>query len=241
MCPNCWGSLEPWRGSSCAGCGLPFPSTHALDSTEGLCGQCRTEAYKFDLARSYGLYSGNLRAAILGVKFQRRNRLGRALGKLLAPVWDAVCERGEANELVLVPVPLHPSRERERGFNQAEALAEGLHRTLARAAGAPPPRLERRLLRRTRATAPQTGLSLSARQDNVRGVFEVTPPRELRDKAVVLVDDVMTTGATLSACAAALKRAGARRVVALTLARATPRFPDDIAAAPGLPVDESPK
>ena len=81
-------------------------------------------------------------------------------------------------------------------------------------------------LRRIRATVPQVGLSVSARRENVRGVFSVGRPEEVRNRTVVVVDDVMTTGATLSACAAALKRAGATRVLALSLARATPQFPD---------------
>jgi len=81
-------------------------------------------------------------------------------------------------------------------------------------------------LRRIRATLPQIGLSVSARRENVSGVFSVARPEQVRNRTIVLIDDVMTTGATLSACAAALKRAGAARVLALSLARATPQFPD---------------
>jgi len=86
------------------------------------------------------------------------------------------------------------------------------------------------LLLRVRPTLPQVGLSSSARRENVRGVFSVSQPERVRDRTVVLVDDVMTTGATLSACAAALKRAGASRVLALSLGRATPQFPDTAAS-----------
>ncbi len=93
-------------------------------------------------------------------------------------------------------------------------------------------------LRRIRATLPQVGLSVSARRENVSGVFSVGRPEQVRNRTVVLVDDVMTTGATLSACAAVLKRAGASRVLALSLARATPQFPDlgDVELAS--PIDE---
>jgi predicted amidophosphoribosyltransferase len=87
------------------------------------------------------------------------------------------------------------------------------------------------LLIRVRPTLPQVGLSPSARRENVRGVFSVAQPERVRNRTVLLVDDVMTTGATLSACAAALKRAGAARVLALSLARATPQFPDTAASA----------
>jgi adenine/guanine phosphoribosyltransferase-like PRPP-binding protein len=87
-------------------------------------------------------------------------------------------------------------------------------------------RLATGALQRTRDTIPQVGLSVSARRKNVRGVFSVRRPQDVRNRTVVVIDDVMTTGATLSACAAALKRAGAARVLGLSLARATPQFPD---------------
>jgi predicted amidophosphoribosyltransferase len=92
-------------------------------------------------------------------------------------------------------------------------------------------------LRRRRATPPQTGLSLAARRENPRGAFEAVEPERVRERAVVVIDDVMTTGATLSACARALKRAGAARVIGLTLARATPQFPDLASAESDIPVD----
>ncbi len=208
-----------------------------MDSATVLCSHCRNQEYKFDMARSYGLYSGNLRAAILLLKFRRRERLGWRLGEYLEGDWRVLRETVQS-EPVLVPVPLHPSRERERGFNQAYILGRGLSRKLRRISGAPLPRLETQCLRRIRPTPPQAGLSLRARQENVRGVFEVASPERLRDREVVLVDDVMTTGATLSACATVLKRAGAVRVVALTLARATPQFPDGAVSGEML-VDDS--
>ncbi len=237
ICRSCWASLEPWRGAICARCGLPFASERALDSSLELCSLCRQEDDGFDRARSYGLYTGKLRAAILQLKFRRRERLGARLGALLASTWVSLEDSREP--AVVVPVPLHNSRLRERGFNQAELLARGLCaglQTTRQSAGAG---IETRCLRRTRATRPQTGLSVRARRENVRGVFDVTRPERVRGRAVVLVDDVMTTGATLSACAATLKRAGAARVLALTLARATPEFPDLVPVAPAAPVDDS--
>ena len=263
VCPDCWESLGPWAGAACSRCGLPIASDQVTQSaseesgaagSEVLCGQCRTGEYEFDLARSYGVYAGALRAAILQLKFHRRERLGRRLGEALSQAWIVIGNniepRGHEPPL-LVPVPLHPSRERERGFNQAELLAQGLARSLnrgrrGRASGAVwerRVRVEASSVLRARPTLPQAGLSLSGRQENVRGVFEVRRPERLRDRVVVLVDDVMTTGWTASACAGALKRAGAQQVVVLTVARATPQFPD---AAPsphhepfGEPVDDS--
>lgn len=241
ICRNCWTGLEPWLGAACEGCGLPLASDRALDSATPLCAQCRAKEFDFDLARSYGLYADRLRGAILHLKFHARERLGKKLGELLAVAWSASgCFRG-LERPILVPVPLHASRERERGFNQAELLARGLSRKLRKMSAGAEPRVEAGCLRRTLPTPPQTGLSFHARQENVRGVFAVSCPERVRGRAVIVVDDVMTTGATLSACAAALKGAGALRVLGLTLARATPRFPGISTSVPpeGVgPVDE---
>ena len=175
------------------------------------------------MARSYGLYTGNLRKAILHLKFHGREYLGDRLGTLLVTAWDALSEAAPAT---IMPVPLHASRRRQRGFNQAELLAKGLVRRLRKEERHDGLRLVTDSLRRVRDSIPQVGLSVSARRENVRGVFSVSRPEDVRNRTVVVVDDVMTTGATLSACAAALKRAGAARVLALSLARATPQFPD---------------
>lgn len=180
----------------------------------------------FDGARSFGLYGGKLRQVVLRLKFAGDERLGVRLGELLAPIWDALPQVGEFGSPLIVPVPLHPSRRRERGFNQSELLAAGLVRARGKQKGRAALEVDRVCLRRKRATPPQTGLSVAARRENLRGAFEVVKPEAVRGHAIVLVDDVMTTGATLSACARALKRAGAARVMGLTLARATPQFPD---------------
>jgi predicted amidophosphoribosyltransferase len=269
VCLRCREHIGPWEGAACARCGVPFASelagsaerAGAIDSSTepqaGLCAACRTQTYEFDLARSYGLYRGELRAVILQLKFKGRERLGWWLGELLA----SVCRSAQMSRAILghdstpgqpvllVPVPLHESRARQRGYNQAEVLAGGLAKAwrrgrisefethqlpLAGSAIKPPFRpsfqLAVRCLRRVRATMPQTGLSLAARRENVRGVFQTTRREDVRGRNLILVDDVMTTGATLSACAGVLKRAGASHVMALTLARATPQFPDAIAS-----------
>jgi len=158
---------------------------------------------------------------ILHLKFHRREHLATRLGGLLQRPFEALTERESA---LVVPVPLHASRSRQRGFNQAELLARGLVRKIRREE--PGLQLAADLLVRVRPTLPQVGLSPSARRENVRGVFSVSEAERVRNRTVLLIDDVMTTGATLSACAAALKRAGAARVLALSLARATPQFPD---------------
>jgi len=190
------------------------------------CGECRADEAAFDGARSFGLYAGKLRKAVLRVKFSGDERLGMRLGELLAATWDSLPQAGEIDSCLIVPVPLHPSRRRERGFNQSEVLAVGLARALRRQRAEAAPRVAKDCLRRKRATPPQTGLSVAARRENLRGAFEVIKPDAIRGRTIVLVDDVMTTGATLSACARALKHAGAAQVIGLTLARATPQFPD---------------
>ena len=237
ICRACWASLQPWTGPFCTRCGLPFASARALDSATPLCGECRDDEPGFDKARSFGLYTGNLRRIILRLKFGRRERLGKRLGELLVGTWDSDEELRELALAVLVPVPLHPSRQRERGFNQAELLVAGMVDALRKERGKSELQVARGCLRRRRATPPQTGLSLAARRENLRGAFEVVEPERVRAHTIVVIDDVMTTGATLSACARALRRAGAERVIGLTLARATPQFPDFASAEGDIPVD----
>jgi len=226
ICPLCWESLQPWLGPHCECCGLPLASERAAELGDALCAPCRLGEQDFDRARSYGLYTGNLRKAILHLKFYGRGHLANRLGELLLRPLEALTERDSA---LVVPVPLHASRSRQRGFNQAALLARGLVRKIRRKERVL--QLAADLLFRLRPTLPQVGLSASARRENVRGVFAVSKPERVRDRTVLLVDDVMTTGATLSACAAALKRAGATRVLALSLARATPQFPDAVASS----------
>jgi ComF family protein len=223
LCGECWIGLECWRGFLCFRCGLPLAGN--VDSPRFTCADCRLREPHFDVARSYGVYAGKLRAAVLQLKFHRREILGPQLGRLLLDPWLSLeSDSGLRNDSVIIPVPLHRSRERERGYNQAELLARGLRHAMKKKGGAA--QLATRAVTRTHSTVPQSGLSLQRRSENVRNAFEVTDARRVHNRDAILVDDVMTTGATASACAAALLRAGARRVVVLTVARATPQFPD---------------
>jgi ComF family protein len=238
VCELCWANLEPWRGPACDSCGLPLVSEQPSHASTALCSLCRSGAFPLDRARCFSFYSGLLRAAILQLKFHRRDRLGKQLGALLAQVWNGIEEDPEGERAVLVPVPLHATRQRERGFNQAELLARGLSTCLEKKRGGRSPQVDVRSLVKIRATPPQTGLSVSARHDNVRGAFAVVHPERIGNRRVVLVDDVMTTGATLSACAQALRSAGPRSICALTLARASAQFPDTAAGGGGAVVDD---
>jgi competence protein ComFC len=226
ICRLCWESFQPWTGPLCSRCGLPFVSVHALDSSVGQCSACRADLPGFDAARAFGLYSGKLRQVILRLKFAGDLRLGLRLGQLLVHTWDCLLKASDRGSALIVPVPLHPSRRRERGYNQSEVLAGGLLRALRSRTTPPAPQFAATFLRRIRPTPPQTGLRVTARRENLRGAFEVVRPNGVQGRNIVLVDDVMTTGTTLSSCAKALKHSGAGLVLGLTLARATPQFPD---------------
>lgn len=152
-------------------------------------------------------FEGVLREALHQLKYRGRTVLAEPLGDLMAAYWI----QHPLSADVVVPVPLHAARLRERGYNQAALLA----RALARRVGLP---LDERTLIRQRATASQVDLDVSRRKENVRGAF-CCSDRTLAGRRVLLVDDVCTTGATLEACAVALYEGGARSVQALTLAR----------------------
>lgn len=148
-----------------------------------------------------GPYEGPLRAAVLSLKFRGARRVGHVLGRWLAEriIWpfDAI-----------VPVPLHPRRLRERGYNQADAIARGIGAAAKRGCAIDS-------IVRVRATAPQSGLGLSERQANVEGAFGAGPRVEaISGRRILVVDDVVTTGATIADCAVVLRRAGARAVYA---------------------------
>ena len=201
LCEACWTQLPRHRDSACD-CGAPLPSPDIE-----LCGRCRRGLADFDRGASLGPYTGALRVAIHQLKYSGKRRAATRLAEQMSRL-DSV-QRALAGKPLLIPVPLHPSRGTQRGFNQAELLAAALAhpRGLQVVEG----------LIRVRNTPPQTGRSAAARRRNVAGAFQATRP--LRNLDVVLVDDVLTTGATARACAKTLRRAGARSVGLLTVAR----------------------
>jgi ComF family protein len=170
-------------------------------------------------------YGEAIADAIVRMKHGGRRDLGRRLGRLLVAPLAAVCGQAELGPAdLVVPVPLHFTRLRKRGFNQAVELARWALAGLKRTPGLTPdgglPRLERNLLRRTRATRELGHAGPAARLAEVSGAFAVGDTERVRERRVLLVDDVMTTGATASECAEALLRAGAAEVHVLALARA---------------------
>lgn len=238
ICHQCWSGVERWEGISCEKCGLPIVSEQAADAVQVLCGACRANDPRFDLARVFGIYRGSLRLLILQLKFRQRERLGKRLGSLLAHAFEKLAGLADGGPLLIVPVPLFHLRERERGYNQALLLARGLKHRLGRVPGGKNIKIDTGLLLRKRATPPQAGLRLQARHENVRNAFAVARPEHAAGRQVILVDDVMTTGATLSSCAAVLKKHGATKVYALAMARATPQFPDTESLPQAASVDE---
>jgi ComF family protein len=194
-CPACWSSLVRLEPPFCTKCGEPAPAI------EGLCGACRCGEHLFDFARSALLFTHALREIIHHLKYADRVSLAKPLGELLK---ECLVREPFTGNLV-VPVPLYPRRERERGFNQAELIAARL--------GLP---IDSRLVRRRKSTPSQTGLSRNQRKRNLAGAFEMR--REIRG-TVIVVDDVYTTGSTMNEIARTLKHGGAERVEVLTVAR----------------------
>jgi ComF family protein len=214
VCDVCWAAIPRIGQPFCQGCGRPFdPKAHAAD----VCGDCRTGQFRFDRARAVGQHVAPLRDLVLAFKFGGRHRLAEPLGRLLSEFVLAEGSPGGAlaRADAIVPVPLHRSRQRWRGYNQAELLAE----RLGEATGVP---VAAAALRRVRDTKPQTELTPAQRRENVRGAFAVLDAETVQGRTLLVLDDVMTTGATLSECARVLKRAKAERVFALTVSRSTP-------------------
>lgn len=202
LCAGCYGDL-PWVRGACTRCARPL---HC--AADRLCGRCTRMPPPFAATIAPLRYRSPVDHLILGAKFGGRLQLTRLLGELLAEA-AGMCElpRPEA----LLPVPLHPQRQRVRGYNQAVELARPVSRTL----GLP---LLTGACRRVRATASQTRLDGRARRANLRGAFAVTGA--LGCAHVAIVDDVMTTGSTVAALAQALVGAGVRRVDVWCVARA---------------------
>jgi ComF family protein len=215
LCSGCLKNIRPAASPLCPVCGVVYESRHGDDH---LCGECLAFPKHFDAARAFGVYDSALMSLIHHFKYRGRPRLAVGLGQLLAAAYMDHYDHRPPD--LVAPVPLHPRRLRKRGFNQAYLLAGQLLRRVASEAGADAsPRLERELLRRRRATPPQTGLGRRQRWVNIRNAFEVGDSASVRQRRVLLVDDVLTTGATANECARVLKAAGADRVDILTLAR----------------------
>jgi ComF family protein len=208
VCGACLSKLAAQAGPLCPRCGR----FHQGAGEDHLCGRCLHEEPAFTRHRSCGVYGGALKEVILLFKYRRYAPLSRPLARFASaslasdePLWQGAD--------ALVPVPLHPSRRRERGFNQARLLA----RDLARLRGL---RVLDGCLAKVRNAPPQAGLRAADRERNVVRAYAVRHPDRVRGRTLILIDDVTTTGATIRECARALRRAGAEEVRAITLAQA---------------------
>jgi len=206
VCQACWQSIRSFTPPLCTVCGDPLPSWRVISTESGACARCGHE-HQVSRSRAIGDYDGSLRAIVHALKYGGRRSVARRLGALLAQHGDAVLAGAD----LVVPVPLHRSRKRLRGFNQAAEIARHL------------PVASADVLKRVRATLSQTDLPAAERRANVKDVFARRRHADVNGLVIVLVDDVSTTGATLESCARVLLESGARDVRALTAARVVSR------------------
>ena len=202
MCPECLAGIAAPPGLHCPVCSHPLAGQLP-------CSNCDGRGWHLTAIVPACRYEGAPREMIQRFKYGRDMALARPLAVLLRRVWSDPRLRGKTFD-ALVPVPLHPLRERERGFNQAALLSS----LLAEDSGIP----ERHHLRRSRVTLQQAGFDRAGRMKNLNGAFSLRSPI-IPGSRILLVDDVTTTGVTLDACAAVLKEAGAAEVSAIVVAR----------------------
>src|SRR5208282_478551 len=211
ICEACLASFQTILPPICSLCGQVLPATAQSSDAAALCRDCTQGRFAFQASRSFGVYEGVLAHAIVLLKYERLEPLGSYFAWQLLQV-----ARGDSQLLpvdVVVPVPLHRQKRKDRGYNQVDLFAHPLARRL---------RLPYRpiLLMRSRPRPEKHLLSQEERWEAVRGAFVMCPGGRVDNLRVLLLDDVMTTGATLDACARALREAGARSVLGLTIARA---------------------
>lgn len=203
LCPTCLATVQPITLPTCVRCG------HPLQKDGAPCPECRKHPFVITRIQAAAWHDGAVREAIHALKYNRRRDVSKPLGEILA---QQISKSNLRCDFVTA-VPLHPTREQTRGYNQAELLAK-------HAAALSGMRYES-VVRRTRATADQVGLDGRARRENVANAFRADA-HFVAGKTILLIDDVATTGATLDACAAALVASGARAVYGLTVARPRP-------------------
>jgi ComF family protein len=219
ICDACWAEFPALSGYACVRCGDALDE----DSGTGLCRACRLAPPPFVRAVAAAPYQGRVRDAIHALKYGRQHPAARVLGSVLARAIAELASDAPA-ELLVVPVPLHRAKYAQRGFNQSRALAQQALRALAKSNPAWRLTLAPSALMRHKPTASQAGLSPRERRINLRGAFSVSDPAAVAGKDILLIDDILTTGATVRAAALALRRAGAASVWVATLARARRTF-----------------
>jgi ComF family protein len=196
------------------------PGSDNPDS-QPLCQPCRLAAPAFVKAVAYGGYHGELRALVHLLKYEGMQPVAGRLGRLLADSLEAFASSADTpRQMLVIPVPMHPVKQRQRGFNHAELLARAAMAEMRRRHPQWRLHLETSLLKRVRVTVSQAGLTSHQRRQNLRGAFFASSPGRLAGQHVLLVDDIYTTGATARACSRVLVNAGAASVRVATVARA---------------------
>ena len=228
VCEECVDGVPPQTMTQCRLCG------EALDMegvryagqfpVEGLlCSPCRMAPPSFERAVAYAVYQDELREMIHLLKYERMRTVAKPLGKLLARAIEML--DGDAGpEMLLVAVPLFPSKERQRGYNQAELLSNAAVAELKRSRPTWKLLEAHGAIRRVKDTRSQFELTPKGRRRNLQGAFAVADNAALAGREVLLVDDIYTTGATARACARVLRRAGASKVWVATVSRAQPEM-----------------
>jgi ComF family protein len=209
FCRACFNNFQEVTSPLCPLCGRPFLSGIDVDH---LCEDCLRKRPFYEAAAAPYIFEGPVMAAIHQFKYAGKSHMAKSLGPILGEFAAKWLHSREG--ILTMPIPLHPKRLRERGFNQSLLLARHVGRELYT-------ELDFLSLRRVRYTKPQTGLGKEERRKNVRRAFELRGAQSVKGKTILLVDDVATTGNTLNECAKVLKRAGAEKVLCLVLARAT--------------------
>jgi ComF family protein len=214
VCEDCLAEIATWRAPQCVVCGDRLSGAQLLIGS-GECVNCRECRPEFERAVFFGEYREGLRQLIHMLKYEQVIPAQSPLGGMLAEAVSELLPSVADTRPLLVVVPLHKNRRRSRGFNQAELVARAAMRELKGTVEFDPG-----VLLRQRETVSQVGLSREERIENMRGAFRVSSAARVRERSVIVVDDVMTTGTTLSECAWVLKQAGAKEVWAATVARA---------------------
>jgi ComF family protein len=215
FCPSCITDFSPIRSPFCTQCGRMFESKSAANHQ---CGDCIQNKPVYHSIRSAGIYSGALKSAIHALKYRNKIQLSRPLGRLLFLSFMKYYDIKAID--TIIPIPLHVSRLKQRGFNQALIL---IREWPALCTAISPDRfaqIDFKSLVRSRKTLSQTGLGKDKRKQNVKGAFAVSDAAEISGKQILIIDDVYTTGSTCHECSKTLIRNGAKNVSVLTLARA---------------------
>lgn len=213
FCKTCWDGIQRLDAPGCRQCGRPFLAFAAAPGfPEFLCGECQASPPFFDRAISAAFYGGVMKAAIHQFKFSQKTGLGNMLASVILQAIDGKFD--PAVYRIILPVPLHRSRYKQRGYNQAELLARHVadahHLTL----------MTENLVRVRQTTAQWKIATRRDRRKNVKDAFQVRVPEQIRGQHLIVLDDIFTTGATVNECAKVLKEAGAASVFVVTLSRA---------------------